>query len=100
MPNCARAHLVTTAPLPHVVHLPDLSVRALDHRFGPAFDACRRVAQAVAEDGCTASAVHEPGHGTSYVFRFDCSMASLRFSAQAAAAIAACRTRPACWDFG
>ena len=56
--------------------------------------ACRRAAQAVAgEGGWTAEAVHEPGLGTGYVFRFACPMASLRFSARAAVAAAAVARR-------
>src|SRR5919107_6418411 len=89
MPNTADAHMPTAAPMPHVVHLPELSVHALGDRFGPALEACRRAAYAVAGDGWTASAVHETGRGTSYVFRFARPMASLRFSARAAAGIAA-----------
>ncbi len=92
MPNVAYTTTVATAapPLPHAVPLPDLSFRALDDRFGPAFDACRAAARAVAgEGGWTAEAVHEPGRGTGYVFRFACAMASLRFSADAAVAAAA-----------
>ncbi len=103
MPNLAYAPVATTAaaPLPHAVHLPDLSFRALGDRFGPALEACRGAARAVAgDDGWTASAVHEPGRGTSYVFRFACPMASLRFSARAAAATTGRRSRPARQDFG
>ncbi len=93
MPNVAYTTIAAPAaapPLPHAVPLPDLSFRALGDRFGPAFDACRAAARAVAgEGGWTAEAVHEPGRGTGYVFRFACAMASLRFSADAAVAAAA-----------
>ena len=83
-------------PLPYAVPLPDLSFRALGDRFAPAFDACRAAARAAAgEGGWTAEAAHEPGLGTGYVFRFACPMASLRFSARAAAATAGRRPRPA-----
>ena len=75
MPNLAHAPVIAAAdstPLPHAVHLPDLSFRALGDRLGPALEACRAAARAVAgEDaGWAAWAVHEPGLGTSYVFRF------------------------------
>ena len=103
MPNVAYTTTVATAapPLPHAVPLPDLSFRALGDRFGPAFDACRAAARAAAgEGGWTAEAVHEPGRGTGYVFRFACPMASLRFSARAAAATTGCCPRPARWGFG
>lgn len=105
MPNLAHAPVLAAGdgtPLPHAVHLIDLSSRALGDRFGPALDACRAAARAVAgEDGWAASAVHEPGLGTSYVFRFACPMASLRFSARAAAAASAGRpSSPAHRDFG
>ncbi len=99
MPNVADTRIAAaTAPLPHAVHLPDLSFRSLGDRFGPALEACRDAARAVAGDGWTASAVHEPGHGTSYVFRFACPMASLRFSARAAVATTGRCPRPACRD--
>ena len=101
MPNLAHTSIAAAIapPLPHAVLLPDLSFRALGDRFGPAFDACRAVARAVAgEGGWTAEAVHEPGLGTSYVFRFACPMASLRFSAQAAVATTGWRLRPARLD--
>ena len=103
MPNVAYTPVAAAAPLPHAVHLPDLSFRALGDRFGPALEACRSAARAVAghEDGWSASAVHEPGLGTSYVFRFASPMASLRFSARAAAVATAGRcSRPARRDFG
>ena len=105
MPNLAHAPVVVAAdgaPFPHAVHLPALSFRALGDRFGPAFDACRAAALAVAgDDGWSASALHEPGMGTSYVFRFACPMASLRFSARAAAAATAGRhSWPARRHFG
>ena len=86
MPNVADTRVAAAPSLPHAVHLPDLSFRAIGDGFVPAFEACRGAARAVAGDGWTASAVHEPGHGTSYVFRFACPMASLRFSARAAVA--------------
>ena len=94
MPNVAYTTTVATAapPLPHAVPLPDLSFRALGDRFGPAFDACRAAARAVAgEGGWTAEAMHEAGRGTGYVFRFACPMASLHFSAHAAVATAGWR---------
>ena len=94
MPNIADTRVATAALLPHAVHLPDLSFRALGDGFGPAFEACQGAARAVAGDGWTASAVHEAGCGTSYVFRFACPMASLRFSARAAAAAATRRPWP------
>ncbi len=97
MPNVAYTPVAAAAPRPpHAVHLPDLFFRALGDRFGPALEACRGAARAVAgEDGWTASAVHEPGRGTGYVFRFACPMASLRFSAHAAVAAAARCSWPA-----
>ena len=103
MPNVAYTTIAAapaaTPPPPHTVHLPDLSFRALGDRFGPAFDACRAAARAVAgEGGWTAEAVHEAGRGTGYVFRFACPMASLRFSAQAAVATTGWRLRPARLD--
>ena len=103
MPNVAYTPIAAAAaPLPHAVHLPGLSFRALGDRFGPALEACRGAARAVAGDGWTIAAVHEPGLGTSYVFRFACPMASLRFSARAAAAAATAGRHP--WparrDFG
>ena len=88
MPNLADAPVATAAPLPHAVHLPELSFRALGEQFGPAFDACRQAARSVAGEDWTAAATHEPGRGTSYLFRFACPMASLRFSAHAARAMA------------
>ena len=100
MPNVADTRIATAAPLPHAVHLPGLSFRALGVRFGPAFEACQGAARAVAGAGWTASAVHEPGMGTSYVFRFACPMASLRFSAHAAVATTGHCARPARWRFG
>ena len=100
MPNVADTRVATAASLPHAVHLPDLSFRALGDGFGPAFEACQGAARAVAGHGWAASAVHEPGLGTSYVFRFACPMASLRFSARAAAATTGCCPPPARWDFG
>ncbi len=101
MPNIADTRVATAATLPHAVHLPDLSFHALGNGFGPAFEACRGAARAVAEeDGWAASAVHEPGLGTSYVFRFACPMASLRFSAHAAVATTGHCSRPARWHFG
>ena len=100
MPNVADTRIATAAPLPHAVHLPGLSFRALGDRFGPAFEACQGAARAVAGDGWTASAVHETGRGTSYVFRFACPMASLRFSARAAVATTGRRSRPARLGFG
>ncbi len=99
MPNVADTRIATAATLPHAVHLPDLSFRALGDGFGPAFEACQGAARAVAGDGWTASAVHESGMGTSYVFRFACPMASLRFSARAAAATTGCCPRPPRWRF-
>ena len=104
MPNLAHAPVIAAGdgtPLPHAVHLPDLSFRALGDRLGAALEACRAAARAVAEEGgWAASAVHEPGLGTSYVFRFACPMASLRFSARAAAAAATERySRPGRRDF-
>jgi hypothetical protein len=99
MPNVEPASVAAASPLPHVVHLQGLSLRALGERFGPAFDACRQAACAAAGEGWTTSAVHEPGRGTSYVFRFACPMASLRFSARAVMAIARYRSWPACWTF-
>ena len=100
MPNVADTRVATAASLPHAVHLPDLSFRALGDGFGPAFDACQGAARALAGDGWTAEAVHEPGRGTSYVFRFACARASLRFSVRAAVATTGHRSRPARWDFG
>ena len=101
MPNVAYTPIVPAAPPAHAVHLPGLSFRALGDRFGPAFEACRGAARAVAgEDGWTAEAVHEPGLGTGYVFRFACPMASLRFSAHGAVAATGCGSRPARRDFG
>jgi len=104
MPNLAHAPVIAAGdgtPLPHAVHLPDLSFRALGDRLGAALEACRAAARAGAEeDGWAASAVHEPGLGTSYVFRFACPMASLRFSARAAVAAATERySRPGRRDF-
>ncbi len=100
--HAPRAAAADGAPLPHAVPLPDLSFRALGDRLGPALEACRAAARAVAgDDGWSASAVHEPVHGTSYVFLFACPMASLRFSARAAAATnGERRSRPARRDFG
>ena len=104
MPNLTHTCIAAAdgAPLPHAVHLPDLSLRALGDRLGPALEACRAVARTIAgEDGWSASAVYEPVHGTSYVFSFACPMASLRFSARAAAAATVGRRlRPASRDFG
>ena len=104
MPNLAHALVAAAAdgaPLQHAVHLPDLSFRALGDRLGPALEACRAAARAVAgDDGWSASAVYEPSLGASYVFSFTCPMASLRFSARAAAATTGCRPPPARWDFG
>ena len=100
MPNLAHAPVADAAPPPHAVHLPDLSFHALGDRFGPAFEACRGAARSVAGDGWAASAVHEAGMGTSYVFRFACPMASLRFSACAAVATTGHCSRPARWHFG
>jgi hypothetical protein len=93
MPNfTGRSTPLRPAALPHEVALPDLSLRVLGRGFGAAFDACRRAAaRAAAGDGWGVSAVHRAGLGTSYVFRFAGPMASLRFSAEAGAAIAACR---------
>ena len=95
MPNLAHAPVIAAgdgAQLPHAVHLPDLSIRALGDRLGAALEACRAAARAVAaQDRWAAWAVHEPGLGTSYVFHFACPMASLRFSARAAAAASAGR---------
>ena len=100
MPNVADTRIATAAPLPHAVHLPGLSFRALGGGFGPALDACRGAARAVAGDGWAAAAMHEPGRGTSYVFGFACPMASLRFSAHPAVAATGCGSRPARRDFG
>ncbi len=100
MPNVADTRVATTASLPHATHLPGLSFRALGDGFGSAFEACQGAARAVAGDRWTAEAVHESGRGTSYVFRFACPMASLRFSVQAAVATTGHRSRPARWDFG
>ncbi len=102
MPNVADLRITTAAPpLPHAVHLPGLSFHALGDGFGPAFEACQGAARAVAgQGGWTAEAVHEPGRGSGYVFRFACAMASLRFSARAAAATTGCCPRPARWGFG
>ena len=95
MPNLAHAlaaAAVDGAPLQHAVHLPDLSFRALGDRLDATLEACRAAARPVAgEDRWAAWAVHEPGLGTSYVFHFACPMASLRFSARAAAAASAGR---------
>ena len=100
MPNIADTRVAAAATLPHAVHLPDLSFRALGEGFGPAFGACQGAARAVAGDGWAASAVHEAGMGTSYVFRFACPMASLRFSARAAVATTGHCFWPARWHFG
>ena len=83
----------------HAVHVPDLSFRVLGDSFGTTFEACRRVARTVAGEEWAASAVHEPVLGTSYVFRFACPMASLRFSAQAAMVISQCGARAAYGSF-
>ena len=103
MPNLAHAPVASAAggaPLQHAVHLPALSFRALGDRLGPALEACRAAARAVAgDDRWSASAVYEPGLGTSYVFSFACPMASLRFSARAAAATIGCCGSAARWDF-
>ena len=98
MPNIVEIRIVqATAALPHAVPLPTLSARRLGARFGMAFEACRLAARAVAGEGWTVSALHEPGVGTSHVFRFACPMASFRFSAAAAAALARCDlVRDAC----
>ena len=98
MPNFANSYAPAVPPLPQVVHLPDLSIRALGHRFSVAFEACRRIACAVAGDNWAVSTMYESGLGISYVFRFACPMVSLRFSAQAAAAAHGCRTWSACQD--
>src|SRR3712207_2863129 len=52
MPNVAYTPVVAAdgTPLPHAVHLPDLSFRALSDRLGPALEACRAAARAVAGD--------------------------------------------------
>jgi hypothetical protein len=93
MPNLAgRPAPLRPAALPHEVALPDLSLRVLGRGFAAAFDACcRAAARAAAGEGWTASPVHHAGLDTSYVFRFARPMASLRFSAEAGAAIAASR---------
>ena len=104
MPNLAHAPVIAAGdgtPLPHAVHLPDLSLRALGERLGPALEACRAAARAVgAGNGWSVSAVYEPGLGASYVFSFACPMASLRFSARAAAATTVFRSPPARWNPG
>ncbi len=99
MPNVADTRVANAASLPHATHLPGLSFRALGDGFGPAFDACQGAARAVAGDAWAASAVHESGLGTSYVFRFVCPMASLRFSVRAAVATTRRCSRPTRWDF-
>jgi hypothetical protein len=85
MPNIAVIHVAAAVPLPHAVHLLDLSHGTLGGRFGTTLEAFRRVARDVAKDGWAASAIHEPGRKTSYVFRCACPMASLRFSVLAVA---------------
>ncbi len=93
MPNVPDVHTAAAVSLPHAVHLPSLSHGIQGGRFAAALEACRRVAWDVAGEGWTASAIHEPGCGTSYVFRFACPMASLRFSARAAMATSRCIAR-------
>ena len=95
MPHPEDCRTDVPTPLPHAVRLTDLSVHVLGWWFSPAFDACRRVAQAVAGEGWSVAAVHVPCCGTEHVFRFACPMASLRFSARATAIIGACRAQPA-----
>jgi hypothetical protein len=73
--------------LPHEVALPRLSIQVLGERFEEASEACRCAAAGAAGEDWSAHAVHTPFAGTSYVFRFGNAMASLRFSAAAAAAL-------------
>ncbi len=73
--------------LPYEVALPRLSIATLGERFDEAFANCRRAATALAGEDWSAHAVHEAGGGTSYVFHFGDALASLRFSAAAAAAL-------------
>jgi hypothetical protein len=81
------APFVHAPDLPHEVALPRLSIDVLGRRFENAFVAYRCAAADAAAEGWTAHAVHTPGAGTSYVFRFADAIASLRFAALAAAAL-------------